>query len=127
MGGKGGGGGSNYYQAPVSSEWGSPEAAAATLARTAPIDMSNYQQTINARKAAAAATAPQVEETVAPDMPINEVPPQANTPPPGYWTEQNRLTALKPRPLGPHADTTIGGALGGSLLNAPKYWVGQQL
>src|SRR5215203_4749461 len=90
MGGKGGGGGGNYYQQPAdTSGYGTPEEAAATLAKEKPLDMSGYQSNVNVKRAARDATA-------AP--PIPEVPSvgggtdtgsqlaQAVLKPPGYWT-----------------------------------------
>ena len=64
MGGKGGGGGDYYQQPPDTSGYGTPEEAAKTLAKEKPIDMSQYQQTINTQRAAAAATAPDPVPTV---------------------------------------------------------------
>jgi hypothetical protein len=58
MGGKGGGGGDYYAQPPDTSGYGTPEEAKITLAKEAPLDLSQYQQTVNTQKAAALATAP---------------------------------------------------------------------
>jgi hypothetical protein len=58
MGGKGGGGGDYYAQPADTSGYGTPEEAKASLAREAPLDLSGYQQTINTKKAADLATAP---------------------------------------------------------------------
>lgn len=109
MGGKGGGGGSNYYAPPAdTSGYATPEQAAATLAAQKPLDLSRYQQNIDVQKAAAAATAP----TVAPTTPVvdkqlSEKMADAVLKPPGYWTEQNREAALKPRKLtGPGSGST---------------------
>lgn len=57
MGGKGGGGGDYYAQPPDTSGYGTPEEAKVTLAKEAPLDLSQYQQTVNTQKAAADATA----------------------------------------------------------------------
>jgi hypothetical protein len=60
MGGKGGGG-SDYYQQPAdTSGYGTPDEAKATLAATAPLDLSGYQQSIDVQKAANLATAPDI-------------------------------------------------------------------
>jgi hypothetical protein len=58
MGGKGGGGGDYYAQPADTSGYGTPEEAKATLASSAPLDLSGYQQSIDVQKAAADATAP---------------------------------------------------------------------
>src|SRR5215468_5255765 len=61
MGGKGGGGGNFYQVPPDTSGYATPEEAAATLAKQAPLDLSKYQQAIDVNKAAQGATAPTVQ------------------------------------------------------------------
>ena len=63
MGGKGGGGGDYYAQPPDTSGYGTPEEAKATLAATAPLDLSGYQQSIDVQKAAGLATAPTIPDS----------------------------------------------------------------
>jgi hypothetical protein len=106
MGGKGGGGG-NYYQQPEdTSGYGTPEEAKITLAKEKPIDMSDYQQTINVKKAAADATAKAaLEKSTAPPTNIKtdtgDAMASAIIKPPVYWDEQEKKAAAKPRMLTP--------------------------
>ncbi len=112
MGGKGGGGGGGgyYVQPPSTTGYGSLEEAKATLAKEAPLDLSTYQSNINAKRAAAEATAPAVEPTpVEPDVQLGEKLAQSVLPEPKYWEEQRAATALKPRKLGPHGSITTTG------------------
>jgi len=104
MGGKGGGGGGNYYQPPPdTSGYATPEEAAATLAAQKPLDMSKYQQAIDVKKAAAAATAPTVKETPpVEDTQLAEKMASTVLNVPESLQEQRRLALLKPRNLGPH-------------------------
>lgn len=99
MGGKGGGGGGDYYQMPPdTSGYGTPEEAAKTLAKEKPIDMSQYQQTINTQRAAADATAPDPIPQITHNMPANTITAGDNLAnavlkPPEYWQGQG----LQPR------------------------------
>ena len=110
MGGKGGGGG-NYYQQPAdTSGYGTPEEAKLTLAKEKPIDMSDYQQSINVKKAAAEATAkaalakstaePENIKTDTGDAMANAV-----VKPPLYWKEQEEKAAARPKILAPPPGT----------------------
>lgn len=104
MGGKGGGGG-NYYQQPAdTSGYGTPEEAKITLAKEKPVDLSEYQQAINVKKAAADATAKeQLAKSVAPptniDTDTGDVLAKAVVKPPMYWEEQERKAAARPKIL----------------------------
>lgn len=105
MGGKGGGGGGGgYYMQPTSTTgYGTPEEAKATLAREAPLDMSQYQQTINTKRAASEATAPAAPPPVTDpggSYDIGSTMADTILQAPGYWTAQNKQSALKPRPVG---------------------------
>lgn len=97
MGGKGGGGGNYYAQPPDTSGYGTPEEAKATLAKTAPLDLSGYQESINTRKAAAAATAPKVTATPSPspsgggDTTTGGTIADAILKPPEYWSTRKDL------------------------------------
>lgn len=109
MGGKGGGGGGGGYYAPPpsTSGYGSLEEAKATLARTAPLDLSQRQAAINAHKAARDASAIKVETPVVePDTQLSEQLASTVLKEPKYWEQQNREAALKPRKLGPHGTVT---------------------
>ena len=106
MGGKGGGGGNYYQQPPDTSGYGTPEEAKITLAKEKPIDMSDYQQTISVKKAAADATAKeQLAKSVAPPTNIKtdtgDALANANIKPPVYWDEQEKKAAATPRLLTP--------------------------
>lgn len=112
MGGKGGGGGGGYYQQPAdTSGYGTPEQAKITLAKEAPLDLSQYQQSVNVQKAASEATAkptiPVISGTTGNDK-IDTGSSLADSilKQPNYWAEQNRVTALKPRPVGKSSATT---------------------
>lgn len=111
MGGKGGGGGGGYYvQPPSTTGYGSAEEAKTTLARESPLDLSARQGAINARKAAAAATAPAVKDTpVVPDTQLGEKLASSVLPVPGYLEQQRKDALLKPRKLGPHGAITTTG------------------
>ena len=91
MGGKGGGGGDYYQQPPDTSGYGTPEEARASLARETPLDMSQYQQTINVQRAAADATAPEPPPVVSTGTPTTsplgtgESLANAVLKPPEYW------------------------------------------
>ena len=100
MGGKGGGG-SNYYAQPAdTSGYGTPEEAKATLAATAPLDLSGYQQSINTQKAAKDATAPtpipSTPDTGSGGTDTGSTVADAVLKPPGYWTQPG---SLQPAPL----------------------------
>lgn len=102
MGGKGGGG-QNYYQPPPdTSGYATLDEAEKTLANTAPVDMSGYQQNINVKKAASDATAK--EDTSKPDNTLpaestsgtsttttpedtGKVAAKAVLTPPGFWAD----------------------------------------
>jgi hypothetical protein len=107
MGGKGGGGGDYYAQPPDTSGYGTPEEAKATLAKTAPLDMSNYQQTINVKKAAADATAKErLAQSTAPpatniDTDTGDVLAKSIVQPPVYWEDQEKKAAERPSILAP--------------------------
>lgn len=58
MGGKGGGDPGFYNPGPDTSGYSTPEEAKATLAASAPLDLSGYQSAIDVNKAATSATAP---------------------------------------------------------------------
>lgn len=106
MGGKGGGGGDYYAQPPDTSGYATPEEAKATLARTAPVDLSQYQESINAKKAAAEATAPKVTPAApigSGDKPIGDAVADAVLKPPDYWSTRGDL---KPAPLKRSSVTT---------------------
>jgi len=110
MGGKGGGGGSNYYQQPAdTSGYGTPEEAAATLAKEKPLDLSNYQQTINVKKQAADATA-KAQPIPGPATPLpitsGNILAEAVVKPPKYWDEQEKKASLKPSPIGKSSAVT---------------------
>jgi hypothetical protein len=96
MGGKGGGGGDYYAQPADTSGYGTPEEAKATLAATKPLDMTNYQQSIDVQKAAADATAPTVTDT---------------------GTAGNNDTSQS---------GNSGSTLGNSVLAPPNYWSTRQ-
>lgn len=103
MGGKGGGGGGGYYMQPAdTSGYGTPEEADITLAKEKPLDLSGLQASINTRKAAAAATAPAPIPGPTPvaDEQLAEKMASSVLDTPKYWVEQNKQTALKPRPVG---------------------------
>jgi hypothetical protein len=98
MGGKGGGGGNYYAQPEDTSGYGTPEEAKLTLAREAPLDLSQYQQSINVRKAAGEATAPDTPATPDPGGGGTDTGTEiadAILKPPEYWSKQ----ALKPSAL----------------------------
>ena len=101
MGGKGGGGGDYYAQPADTSGYGTPEAAKASLAKEAPLDLSKYQQTVNTQKAAAQATAkdpiPPVTGAGGSDKPsTGSSMGDAVLKPPEYWSQPQ---SLKPSPL----------------------------
>jgi len=110
MGGKGGGGGNYYQQPPDTSGYGTPEEAKITLAKEKPIDMSDYQQTINVKKAAADATAKAALDKST-EVPTNiktdtgDAMANAIVKPPVYWDEQEKKAAAKPRMLTPPPGT----------------------
>ena len=110
MGGKGGGGG-NYYQQPAdTSGYGTPEEAKLTLAKEKPVDMSDYQQTINVKKAAADATAKErLDKTVAPptniDTDTGDILAKSIVHPPVYWEDQEKKAAARPKILAPPPGT----------------------
>lgn len=111
MGGKGGGGGNYYQQPPDTSGYGTPEEAKLTLANEKPLDMSNYQQTINVKKQAADATAkerppPGGAVPVNIDTDTGNQLAEAIVKPPEYWAEQERMAALRPRAIGKSSGTT---------------------
>ena len=93
MGGKGGGGGNYYQQPPDTSGYATPEEAKVTLAQQAPVDYSDYQANINAKKAAADATA----KVKAPD-----------------------ITTLLPE--GESGTETTGDTAAKAVLNPPVFW-----
>jgi hypothetical protein len=97
MGGKGGGGGDYYAQPADTSGYGTPEEAKATLAKTAPLDMSSYQQSIDVQKAAADATAPKVADT---------------------GTAADNDTSA--------SGSSVGATMGSSVLSPPTYWSNRQ-
>lgn len=90
MGGKGGDGGSYYAQPPDTSGYGTLDEATKTLANTAPVDLSGYQQSINTQRAAADATAPQAQSTppssTAPNTGAGSALGSSVLAPPGYWS-----------------------------------------
>jgi hypothetical protein len=106
MGGKGGGGG-NYYQQPAdTSGYGTPEEARLTLAKEKPVDMSDYQQAINVKTAAADATAKEMlNKSIAPPTNIKtdtgDAMARAIVKPPIYWEEQEEKAKARPKPLTP--------------------------
>ena len=104
MGGKGGGGGNYYNPPPDTSGYGTPEEAKKTLAKEAPIDYSKYQQAINVKKAAAAATAPPPgPATSLPADPTDtsettgDVAAKSMLKPPDFWAQMG-LTTTPPLP-----------------------------
>jgi hypothetical protein len=116
MGGKGGGG-QNYYQQPADvSGYSTPEEAAATLAATAPLDMSKFQQTINTQKAAAGATAPtpsatdtanaDAAATGAGDVQIGGQLADSVLAQPAYWSDPAVKGSVKPRDIKQQSATT---------------------
>ena len=110
MGGKGGGCGNYYQQPPDTSGYGTPEEAKLTLAKEKPVDMSDYQQTINVKKAAADATAKAALDKST-EVPTNiktdtgDAMANAIVKPPVYWDEQEKKAAAKPRMLTPPPGT----------------------
>jgi len=106
MGGKGGGGG-NYYQQPAdTSGYGTPEEAKITLAKEKPVDLSEYQQAINVKKAAADATAKEaLTKSIAPptniDTDTGDVLAKAVVKPPVYWEDQEKKAAARAKILAP--------------------------
>jgi len=95
MGGKGGGGGNYYAQPPDTSGYGTPEEAKLTLAREAPLDLTGRQASINARRAAAEATAPKpIPKPTPPGNPdTGGTIADAILKPPAYWSQPKTLTA----------------------------------
>jgi hypothetical protein len=97
MGGKGGGGGGNYYQEPPNkSGYATEEEAKATLAKQAPLDLDSYQSGINAKKAAADATAPPTVDTSTPDTSLSTAMADSILKPPNYWGDATKV-GTKPR------------------------------
>jgi hypothetical protein len=95
MGGKGGGGGNYYEQPPDTSGYATPEEAKKTLAKETPLDLSQYQQTVNVKKKAAEAT--------------------AKPPPPAVLAEGVSNTATT-------EDEDTGTVLAKSIVKPPEYW-----
>ena len=99
MGGKGGGGGDYYVQPADTSGYGTLEEAEATLAKQKPIDMSQYQQNINVKKAAASATAPEpppvVTSRTAPPTDTGDTLARSVLKPPAYWANRRDLQPKK--------------------------------
>jgi hypothetical protein len=111
MGGKGGGGG-NYYQQPAdTSGYGTPEEAKVTLAKTKPVDLSEYQQAINVKKAAADATAKErIATSTAPptniETDLGGAVANAILKPPVFWKEQDEEAAARPKIIANSSGTT---------------------
>jgi hypothetical protein len=97
MGGKGGGGGNYYQEPPDKSGYATEEEAKATLAKQQPLDLDSYQSGINAKKAAADATAPTpTEDTSTPDTSLSTQLADSILKPPNYWDSATKVSA-KPR------------------------------
>jgi hypothetical protein len=97
MGGKGGGGGNYYQQPPDTSGYATEDEAKATLAKQAPLDMDSYQSNINAKKAAADATAPTpTVDTSVPDTSLSTQLADSILKPPNYWSDATKVST-KPR------------------------------
>jgi hypothetical protein len=128
MGGKGGGGDSGMMMMPTSGGYDTPEQARATLAAQAPLDLAQYQQTVDVQKAAREATAPPaIQQPTPKDVPISTTLADTILKPPGYWAAQDAAAAARPRPVGPHrVPTTSTSQYGGAITNPPGYWVGTQ-
>lgn len=100
MGGKGGDGGGGLMTMPTdTSGYATPEQAKATLAKEAPLDLSQYQQTVNTERAAAQATANKpiapVSADTAPLADTGKKLADAVLAPPDYWKNQGQ----KPSPV----------------------------
>ena len=101
MGGKGGGGGNYYQQPPDTSGYGTPEEAKITLAKTKPVDLSDYRQAINVKKAAADTTAKErLAQSTAPPQNIQTdlggAVANAILKPPEFWKEQEAQATARP-------------------------------
>jgi hypothetical protein len=97
MGGKGGGGGNYYQEPPDKSGYATEEEARQTLAKQQPLDVDAYQSGINAKKAAADATAPTpTEDTSTPDTTLSTQLADSILKPPSYWGDATKV-GTKPR------------------------------
>ena len=96
MGGKGGGGGNYYQEPPDTSGYSTEEEAKATLAKQAPLDLDAYQSGINAKKAAADATATASEDTSTPDTSLSTGLADSILKPPDYWGDKTKV-GTRPR------------------------------